>query len=148
MQVNSLETQITEWHKNDIVTLHDHVPEDGWVSPFHLVLKPNTDPNKPPTIRWCSDMRSLNNQTKPLIVNLPAIEDNLLLLTGSKYFSSLDLSQAYFHIPIANDSLKYMYQACPNYYCRYKFMPIGFKNAGAYFSLWVRNLHEKLPAHL
>ena len=27
-------------------------------------------------------------------------------------------------------------------------MPFGLKNLGAYFSLWVRNLHEKLPAHL
>ena len=114
LQVASLEIQITEWHKNDIVSLNDHVPEDGWVSPFHPVLKPSTHPNKPPTIRWCSDMRSLNNHTKPLIINHPAIQDNLLLLTGSKYFSSLDLSQAYFHIQIADYSLKYMYQAGPN----------------------------------
>ena len=84
LQIASLEAQITEWHKNDIDSLHDDVPENGWVSPFHPVLKLNTDPNKPPTIRWCSDMRSLNNHTKPLMVNLPAIEDHLLLLTGSK----------------------------------------------------------------
>ena len=101
-----------------------------------------------PTIRWCSDFRGLNEKTKPLVVPLPSVEDNLLLLANSQYFSSIDFSQGYFHMKVAQDSLKYMFGACPNYYICYKKMSFGLRNAGSYFSLWVRNLHQRLPIHL
>ena len=116
-----------EWANNGVVSLHDHVPEDGWIAPFHPVLKPAPSKDNPPTIRWTSDFRSLNSHTKPLLVVLPNIEDNLLLLSGSRIFSSLDLSQAYFHIRVYQNSLKYLYQACPNFFLRYECMPFGLK---------------------
>ena len=86
--------------------------------------------------------------TKPLLVNLPIIEENLLLLKDSKIFSCIDLSQGYFHLRVAEDSLKFMYQAGPSYYTRYEYMPQGLRNAGAYFSMRVRNLHQRLPKRL
>ena len=41
-----------------------------------------------------------------------------------------------------------MYQSCPNYYIRYEYMSQGLRNGGAYFSLWVRNLQNRMPKHL
>ena len=41
-----------------------------------------------------------------------------------------------------------MYQACPNYYVCYQHMSQWLRNSGSFFSLWVRNLHNKLPCHL
>ena len=81
-------------------------------------------------------------------MTLPSVEDNLLLLANSKYFSAIDFSQGYFHLRVHKDSLKYMYCACPNYFIQYQFMTFGLRNAGSFFSLWVRNLHQKLPLHL
>ena len=64
---------------------------------FVPVIKQHKNEKKP-TIRWVSDFRSLNAATCPLVVTLPSVEDNLLLLAGSKFFSSVDLSQGYFHL--------------------------------------------------
>ena len=122
------------------------MPNDGWISSFVPVLKAHK--NEKPTIRWTTDFRSLNEKTRPLVVTLPSVEDNLLLLANSKYFSAIDFSQGYFHLRVHKDSLKYMYCACPNYFIQYQFMTFGLRNAGSFFSLWVRNLHQKLPLHL
>ena len=75
----------------------------------------------------------LMKRTKPLIVALPSVEDNLLLLFNSKYFSSLDFSQGYFHLEVHPDSLKYLYGACPNYFICYQKRSFGLRNAGVFF---------------
>ena len=146
LQVKSLENQLSEWLKYGIITKHSVLPNGSWCSAFVPVLKSHK--GAAPSLRWTSDFRQLNEKTKPLIVCLPVIEDNLLLLSGAKYFSAVDFSQGYFHLKVAQDSLKYMYQAAPNFYVRYEYMPQGLRNAGAYFTLWVRKLHERLPKHL
>ena len=99
-------------------------------------------------ILFCPRFKSLNEKTHPLVVTLPCIEDNLLLLANSKFFSAIDFSQGYFHLKVHKDSLKSMYCACPNYFIQYQYMTFGLHNAGSFFSLWIRNLHQKLPLHL
>ena len=61
-----------------------------------------------------------------------------------KYFSH----QVTFTFQFYEDSLKYLYGACPNFFICYTKMSFGLRNASQYFSLWVRNLHNKLPFHL
>ena len=131
---------------NNIVSIHNVAPPEAWISSFVPVLKPHR--NEAPTIRWVTDFRALNAATRPMLVTLPSVEDNLLLLAGSKYFSSVDFSQGYFHLPVDENSLHYMFCAAPDYFIQYRFMSFGMRNAGSYFSLWVRNLHNKLPCHL
>lgn len=128
---NSFDTKIQERCNNSIVKIYDVVPNDGWVSSFVPVLKPHKNEN--PTIRWVSDFCPLNEKTKPLIVALPSVEDNLLLLSNSKYFSSLDFSQGYFHLEVHPDSLKYLYGACPYYLICYQKRSFGLRNAGVFF---------------
>ena len=83
-----------------------------------------------------------------LQVTLPQIESNILQLQNSKYFSALDLSSAYFHLKVAKNSQKYLFLNGPNSFVKMLFMPFGTANSGAFFTLWIRNLHNSLPKHL
>ena len=146
LQVKSLENQTDEWVNNDIVKIYDVVPNDGWVSCFVPVLKLHKD--EKPSIRWVADFRSLNEKTEPLIVTLPFVEDNLLLFANSNIFLLWISHQVTFTFQFYEDSLKYLYGACPNFFICYTKMSFGLRNASQYFSLCVRNLHNKLPFHL
>jgi len=50
--------------------------------------------------RFCVDFRQLNKITKSVAYPLPLIDDILVLLGKSKYFTSLDLISGYWQIPI------------------------------------------------
>ena len=93
-------------------------------------------------------MRQINAQTAPLTISLPSVEDNILQLANSKYFSCLDFSQGYHHMKVHPNSLRFMYVAGPNCYVRLEYMAFGLKNAATFFTLWVRQLYEKLPMSL
>jgi len=58
-------------------------------------------------IRMCVDFRTLNKMTKRDHFPLPLIEDQLDLLEGKKYFTTLDLKDGFFHIKMHEDSIKY-----------------------------------------
>ena len=57
-----------------------------WASPIVLVQK------KDGGVRFCVDYRRLNSLTKLDEFPLPCIDDTLDLLTGQKYFTTLDLA--------------------------------------------------------
>ena len=59
------------------------------------------------SIRLCGDYRLTVNQAVQLNqFPIPKIEDLLAKLSGGKYFSSLDLSQAYQQLPLDDESKK------------------------------------------
>lgn len=49
----------------------------------------------------CIEYRLLNNQTVPDLYMTPCIEDALNALTGSQWFSVLDLSSGYYQIAMS-----------------------------------------------
>ena len=53
-------------------------------------------------LRLCIDYRALNQNTIIDLYSFPCIDELLSRIWGAKYFSSLDLSDGYFHVPIAN----------------------------------------------
>ena len=81
-------------------------------------------------------------------VPLPQIEANILALSNSKYFSSLDLANAYFHLKIKESSQKYLYMNGPHSYVLFIYMPFGVQAASQFFTLWVRGLYDQLPKKL
>ena len=63
-----------------------------WASPVVLVRK------KDGGVRWCVDYRQLNDLTTKDAYLLPKIEECLDTLSGSKWFSTLDLMSGYYQV--------------------------------------------------
>ena len=75
--------------------------EAAWISP--LVIFPKKDDN----IRLCVDIRTANNAIKRVRHPIPTVKDISLELKGAKFFSKLDLSQAYHQLELAKLSIHY-----------------------------------------
>ena len=77
------------------------VPEDSpaqWVSPIVAV------PKKDDSVRLCVDMRMPNKAIKRVRYPIPTVNDISIELNGAKFFSKLDLAQAYHQLPLHEDS--------------------------------------------
>ena len=72
--------------------------ESAWSSPVVLVRK------KDSTWRLCVDYRRLNEVTKQDAFPLPRIDDSLDALSGSVYFSTLDLVSGYWQVPLDEEA--------------------------------------------
>lgn len=88
---------MSEWIRDGIAqpSLSDYA------SPVVLVVK------KDGNTRLCVDYRQLNKKIVKDRYPLPLIKDQLDLLQNTKFFSTLDLRNGFFHVPIAEDSRKY-----------------------------------------
>ena len=90
---------------------------------------------------------SLNTLNKRVVKNtypLPLIKDMLDCLSGSKYFSLIDVCSAYHSIPIKKEHQKYFAFITHIGLFMWKRLPYGFRNAGAIFC----HLMDKLLAGL
>ena len=68
-----------------------------WASNVVLVKK------KDGTLRFCVDYRRLNAVTYKDSYPLPLTDNCLNALSGSSWYSTLDLCSGYYNIPIANE---------------------------------------------
>lgn len=68
--------------------------ESAYASPVILVSK------KTGGCRLCVDYRALNRKTIKGLFPLPRIDDQIDLLSGNKYFISLDMASGYYQIPV------------------------------------------------
>ena len=69
-----------------------------WASVVVLVCK------KDGGLRFCIDLRKLNEQTIKDAYSLPRIDETLDSLQGSQWFSSLDLKSGYWQVEIDEES--------------------------------------------
>ena len=99
-----------------------------WASAIVLVRK------KDGRLRFCIDLRRLNNRTVKDAYSLPKIESILDSLLGAKIFSTLDLKAGYWQVEMADKCKVYtaftsgplgFYECCT--------MPFGATNAPATF---------------
>ena len=130
----SLKEQLEVWEREGVA----EECFSPWASPLVPVAKPNGK------IRWCVDYRQLNAGTVADSYPLPNISENLDRLAGAKVFSTLDASQAYQTIPVAEGSRKALAFVTPfglYTFCR---MPMGARNAGATYSRFVQMCLDKL----
>ncbi|XP_036150132.1 uncharacterized protein LOC118648039 [Monomorium pharaonis] len=70
-----------------------------WSTPIVMIKKPNG------TYRFCLDFRKLNDVSKKDAYPLPYMNSILDKLRAARYISTIDLSQAYFQIPLEKNRL-------------------------------------------
>ena len=101
--------------------------ESPWASPVVLVRK------KDGSIRYCVDYRKLNAVTIKDSYPLPLTQDCLDELSGSSWFSTLDLQSGYWQIEVdPNDRQKTAFASRSGLY-QFKVMPFGLTNAPGTF---------------
>lgn len=101
-------------------------------SPFSspIVLVPKKDK----TIRFCIDLRKLNNRTVKDAFALPRLEDAVDSLQGSKWFTKLDLRSGYWQIEMREEDIqKTAFSVGPLGHFECVRMPFGLTNAPSTF---------------
>ncbi|XP_067251708.1 uncharacterized protein [Chanodichthys erythropterus] len=98
-----------------------------YASPIVVARKKNV------RIRMCIDYRTLNSRTVPDQYTMPRIDDVLDCLTGSKWFSVLDLRSGYYQIAMAEEEKEKTAFICPLGSYQFERMPQGITGAPATF---------------
>ena len=102
--------------------------ESPWSSPLLAVKKKNGE------IRLCADLRKLN----AALVNtdaypLPKIDECLDTLSGSQFFSTLDLASGYHQVPLHEDDKEKTAFSTRKGHFHYTAMPFGLANSPSSF---------------
>lgn len=110
-----------------------------WSSPVVLVTK------KDGSVRFCVDYRRVNRVTKTEQWPIPRIQDILDKLSGSLWFSAIDLTSGYWQVALDNDSKEITAFSTHNGHYQFTRMPFGLKNAPAEFSRIMHSILGHLP---
>lgn len=129
-----VEKQIKEW-------LQDGVIKPGnsdYASPVVIVKK------KDGSSRICVDYRKLNKKIIKDRFPTPIMEDVLDCLQGAEVFSTIDLKNGFFHVPVGDQSKKYL--AVVTYSGQYLFQktPFGCCNSPAVFHRFINDVFHDL----
>lgn len=125
-------------HPNDLEAVRKHLQElqqagvirestSPFSSPIVVVRKKNGD------VRLCIDYRKLNLQTVKDAYALPNLEETFSTLTGSKWFSVLDLKSGYYQIEVEEADKPKTAFVCPSGFWEFNRMPQGITNAPSTF---------------
>lgn len=101
--------------------------ESPYSSPIVVVRKRNND------VRLCIDYRKLNLQTVKDAYALPNLEDTFSALTGSKWFTVLDLKSGYYQIEVDEADKAKTAFVTPLGFWEFNRMPQGITNAPSTF---------------
>lgn len=101
--------------------------ESPFASPIVVVKKKNG------SIRLCIDYRKLNNQTIKDAYALPNIEETFSALTGSKWFSVMDLKSGYYQVEVEEEDKYKTAFVTPMGFWEFNRMPQGVTNAPSTF---------------
>jgi hypothetical protein len=86
--------QIEEMKERGVLT----EASSEWAAPVILITKKS--PGNIQLHRFCADFRGLSKVTQVPVYTMRLVQENLDRLNGNKYFSVVDMKNAYYHIPI------------------------------------------------
>ncbi|XP_035809415.2 uncharacterized protein LOC118471094 [Amphiprion ocellaris] len=98
-----------------------------YASPIVIARKKNGK------VRMCIDYRTLNRRTIPDQYTTPRIDDALDCLSGSRWFTVLDLRSGYYQIPMKEQDKEKTAFICPLGFYQFERMPQGITGAPATF---------------
>lgn len=93
---SKVDDRVEEMLQSDIIEV---APEDSeWLSGLNVVPKGSDD------FRLVLNMRRANQAIRRPYIRIPTLEDIRASIRGSKFFSKIDLKQAFFHLVLAEKS--------------------------------------------
>ena len=108
--------------------------QSPWSSAIVLVQK------KDGGLRFCIDLRELNNRTVKDNYSLPKIDHHLEQLIGAEWFTTLDLKSGYWQVELEEHCKPYTAFTCgPLGFYECNLMPFGASNAPATFQRLMEN---------
>ena len=105
-----------------------------WASP--VVCVPKADGS----LRFCTDFRRLNALTKADVFPIPRQDDVTDRMLGCKWFSKLDLKDAFHQVPVKKEDQSKTAFICQGQLYEYLKMPFGLKNSPACFQRNIQNV--------
>ena len=108
-----------------------------------IVVAPKPGPGQ--DLRFCVDLRDVNQISQTVKYPLPTIDDIVHGLGGrAKYFTKLDLAKGFWQIPVEEQSQQYLAFVTRKGTFKFVKMPFGHKNAPGIFQSMMNNLLSDL----
>lgn len=114
------------------------VSYSDYASPIVLMKK------KAGNTRVCFDYRELNKKIESPRFPLPLIEDQIDALEGTKIFTTIDIKNGYFHVPVDKNSQKYTAFVTPTNQYEFLKTPFGLLIAPAIFQGYINAIFRQL----
>ena len=134
---DEIEKQCAELTAADII----EPSSSAWSSPIVPVRK------KDGSVRLCIDYRKLNAVTVPDKFPVPNLSDSIFGLSGTKFFSRLDLVRGYYQVPLDEGSKQYTAFSTNRNHWQFKRLSFGLRNAPSAFQREIQAVLSSFPSN-
>lgn len=117
----------------------ERVDASAWVSPIVVTGK------KTGGIRMCADLREVNKAVITDCYPLPHIDEMLTSLRGATVFSTIDLANAYYQLPLHEDSRDITAFITHDGLFRFCRVPYGLASAPSAFQKMMATILQGVP---